>query len=153
MARLLTPYASPRLRLTSHSFIVLVIRIIRHRGVAAKATAATLARGAVGKLRWSVVTLDPLHVLHVCNSRQSVGSGAMSTPPVDAALRGVAASLALLQRKHRFVALDSLDVAASLETETDVEATAEASAEAIVDAAAEGKRSHRPKRTGCRWRR
>ena len=104
---------------------------------AAKATAATLARGAVGKLRWSVVTLDPLHVLHVCNSRQSVGSGAMSTPPVDAALRGVAASLALLQRKHRFVALDSLDVAASLETETDVEATAEASAEAIVDAAAE----------------
>ena len=77
-------------------------------------TVEEVASGSIGELRWNVLTVHPCHVLHICKARESVGNGAMSTPPVEAALKGVANSLCLLQRKHRFEAMAMLDVAAEL---------------------------------------
>ena len=51
-------------------------------------------------------------VVLVAKSRLSVGHGAMATPPSEAALKGVAVQLSLLQRKHRFAPLQPLDCVA-----------------------------------------
>ena len=66
-------------------------------------------------MRWDVLTVDALHVLAVCKARLSVGSGAAATPPLEAAVRGVAMQLSLEQRKHRFKQLEVFSVPRELE--------------------------------------
>ena len=83
------------------------------------ATAATGVQphghGWSNGMRWDVLTVDASLVVELCKPRLSVAKAADALPLVEASLKGVALQLALLQRKHRFVAIETVEPATELQ--------------------------------------